>query len=333
MAGNPKQKLKLLYLAQILSERSDEDHCLSISMIEKMLGEKGITSERKSISSDIQVLKDAGFNILHGSTPVRGYYLADRRFELPELRLLVDAVQSSPFISRIKTRELTQKLKSLTSVYQAEQMGEQVYSDDRRKSDNEEILYSINTIHQAISEGKKIRFIYHHRQLVNNIPVFDAGKDFVISPYATIWANDKYYLVGNYGKYDDLSNYRIDRMKRVTLLDEKLRPHQEVCAYKDAFDAADYVNKVFNMFSGDQPEQIELECDANLLDSIIEYFGINIPFKQLSNGRFHVRVNAVANEGFARWVLGFAGGVEVKSPNSLVQILRRIIFRMNLSYR
>lgn len=333
MAGNPKQKQKLLYLAQILHEKSDEDHCLSIRAIEELLREKGVECERKSVSSDIQILRDAGMEIEHGSVPTRGYYLAERKFELPELRLLVDAVQSSPFISKMKSRELVDKLKSLTSQPQAEKICSSVYSDSRRKSDNEEILYSIYTINEAIDRKKKIRFIYHHRRLVNNIPVFDAGKDFVISPYATLWANDKYYLVGNYGKYDGLAHYRIDRMKRVTMLNEDIRPHSEVCEYTGEFDVADYAGKVFNMFSGDECVPIEMECDGNLLDSVIEYFGINIPFKQLANNRFHVRVNAVANEGFVRWVLSFAGGIEVKSPDSLVQMLRKVIFKMNMSYR
>lgn len=333
MAGNPKQKVKLLFLAEIFLKYSDEKHCLPIKAIEEKLFEKGVPCERKSIANDIQILKEAGMDIRKGSVPSRGFYLARRQFVAAELRMLIDAVQSSPFISRKKTRDLSQKLLSLTSEAQAEVLKGQVYTDVRKKSDNEEILYNIDTLQNAINQGKKVRFIYHHRQLVNNIPVFDAGKDFIISPYATMWDSDKYYLVGNYEKYNDLSHYRIDRMKRVEILKEPARPFQQVCNYAERFDVADYANRVFNMFSGDNPEQIELECEMPLLDSIIETFGLNIPYRQISEDKFSVKVYAVANEGFARWVLNFAGGVVVKSPASLVQTLRKIVFRMNMTYR
>lgn len=333
MAGNPKQKVKLLFLAEIFMKYSDEKHCLPIKAIEEKLLEKGVPCERKSIANDITILKEAGMDIRKGNIPSRGFYLAERQFVMAELRMLIDAVQSSPFISRKKTRDLSEKLLSLTSESQAELLKKQVYTDVRKKSDNEEILHNIDTLQNAINQGKKVRFIYHHRQLVNNIPVFDAGKDFIISPYATMWDSDKYYLVGNYEKYNDLSHYRIDRMKRVEILKDDVRPFQQVCNYAERFDVADYANKVFNMFSGDKPEPIELECEMPLLDSIIETFGLNIPYKQISDDKFSVRVYAVANEGFARWVLNFAGGVVVKSPASLVQILRKIVFKMNMTYR
>lgn len=333
MAGNPKQKVKLLFMAEIFLKYSDEKHCLPIKAIEEKLAEKGVICERKSIANDIQILKEAGMDIRKGNIPSRGFYLAERQFVMAELRMLIDAVQSSPFISRKKTRDLSEKLLSLTSESQAELLKSQVYTEVRKKSDNEEILHNIDTIQNAINQGKKVRFIYHHRQLVNNIPVFDAGKDFIISPYATMWDSDKYYLVGNYEKYNDLSHYRIDRMKRVEILKEDARPFRQVCTYAERFDVADYANKVFNMFSGDSPEPIELECEMALLDSIIETFGLNIPYRQISEDKFSVRVYAVANEGFARWVLNFAGGVVVKSPASLVQILRKIVFKMNMTYR
>ncbi len=333
MAGNPKQKVKLLFMAEIFLKYSDEKHCLPIKAIEEKLAEKGVICERKSIANDIAILKEAGMDIRKGNVPSRGFYLAERQFVMAELRMLIDAVQSSPFISRKKTRDLSEKLLSLTSESQAELLKSQVYTEVRKKSDNEEILHNIETIQNAINQGKKIRFIYHHRQLVNNIPVFDAGRDFVISPYATMWDSDKYYLVGNYEKYDDLSHYRIDRIKRVEILKDDARPFQQVCNYAEKFDVADYANRVFNMFSGENPEPIELECEMPLLDSIIETFGLNIPYKQISDDKFSVKVYAVANEGFARWVLNFAGGVVVKSPASLVQVLRKIVFKMNMTYR
>lgn len=332
MAGNPKQKLKLLYVADYLRRYSDDRHSVSVASIIEHLKGLGIDAERKSIYTDIGVLKEYGLPIEYSTTP-QGYYLDQTDFEPCELKLLIDAVKASPVISQRKTAALTRKLCAMTSVYNAEKL----CPEDKEprhsavKSENEEFYYSIDQINDAILNGRKLRFIYHHRVLAGNLPVFDAGREFIISPYAAIWHQDKYYVVGNYEKYDDLSHYRIDHMKKVQCLSKPARPISEVSEY-ETFDAAEYTRRVFNMYAGSEPVPVELECEPRLLEAMIERFGINVPYRQLSGGRFMVRVNAVANEGFENWILNFGGGVVVRSPAELRQSIKRRLRAMSESY-
>ncbi len=334
MAGNPKQKLKLLYIADFLRRNSDDQHAVSVAGIIAYLNEMGITAERKSIYTDIAVLREYGLPIERGVTPHQGYYMAETEFEPCELLLLIDAIQASPVISQRKTAALTRKLCQMTSIYNAEKLCPTNNNGQRRspvKSENEEFYYSIDQIHNAILNGRKLRFIYHHRVLAGSLPVFDAGREFIISPYAAIWHQDKYYVVGNYEKYDDLSHYRIDHMKKVQCLSQPARPLNEVSEW-ETFDAVEYTRKVFNMYAGSEPVSVELECEPYLLEAMIERFGINVPYRQLAGGRFLVKVSAVANEGFENWILNFGGGVTVRSPLELRQSLRKKLETMAESY-
>lgn len=333
MSGNPKQKLKLLYIADILKKYTDEEHAMAVGEIIEHLEKEGIVAERKSVYNDIKVLRDYGMPIINGNEPVRGFFYAGGEFQLSELMMLIDAVQASPVITRKKTKEFIEKLRSMASVHQSQQLESQIYIDNRFKSENEEIYYNIDRIKQAVNRGVKIKFIYQRRQLVGNIPVLDTGREFVISPYATIWNDDKYYLVGNYDKYDDLSHYRIDKMKRVECTDEPARDFREVCGYTTRFDAADYTRRVFNMFAGANQRGVELICENRLLEAMIERFGISVPYKQIDSEHFMIKVYAVANDGLEQWILNFGGGVVVKSPSELRDSIKKRLESMLESYK
>lgn len=337
MAGNPKQKLKLLYISEYLKKYTDDEHCVSVPQIIEYLEEQGISAERKSIYQDIDILREYGLSIIRGQAPMNGYFLSESDFQLSELKMLVDAVKASPVISRKKTAELIRKLESMGSIYQAQSLeaadSRSKAGDFSNKTDNEEFYYNIDRIHTAIQKGKKIRFFYRKRTLVNNLPVFDNGREFIISPYAALWHQDKYYVVGNYEKYDDLSHYRIDRMKHVDVCDQPVRRLSEVSRYKAGFDAADYTKTVFNMYAGDKPEPVELECSIDLLEVIIERFGINIPFRKIGEDRFSVRVSAVINDGFEKWLLNLGGSAIVRSPDSLRDSLRKRLESMLKQFR
>ncbi len=322
MAGNPKQKLKLLYIYDYLRRYSDDNHAVTVSDIIAFLEENGVSAERKSIYTDIEVLREYGLAVEHSTTKLRGYYVSRKGFQRGELMLLADAVYASPVISQKKTLALIEKLCDMVSIYQAKALMKQYQTSTNAKglglkTENEEFYHNIETIQNAIISGKKIRFMYHRRVLMNNLPVFDSGREFIISPYAAVWNQDKYYIVGNYEKYDDLSHYRIDRMKKVTMLEERVRPLREVSTYKEKFDIADYSRRVFNMFAGTEPEYVELECDIKLLETIIDRFGINIPYKQTAKDRFTVKAYAVINDGFEKWLLNLGGGVVVRAPKDL----------------
>lgn len=324
MADKGKGKLKLLYILQYLQTHSDDGHPVSTEELMEMLRARGIDCERKSIYSDVQTLRDSGLDILRVKTPCNGYALASRTFEVPELRLLMDAVRAASFITPKKTDELIEKLGTLCSVHQAASLVSQVGGNHKSKYANEEIYYNIDTIDKAIALGKKIKFRYCKRQLdVKNRGVKVTEKDFTVSPYALIWSDDQYYLVSNHEKYDNLMHTRIDRMKGVHMISRPARPASEVSPYPDGFDAADYAAKVFHMFSG-EVEPLELLCHNSLLEEMLDRFGTEITLTKSKRDEFFcLQAEGVVSDGLASWLMQFSDRVEVVSPASLRKKIKR----------
>ena len=317
MAEKGYTKLKLLYIKQYLEKYSDEDNLVKAEELIEMLAEKGINCERKSIYADINALKSYGVDI---STEKRGYRVLARDFELPELRLLMDAVQAANFISAKKSKELISKIGDLCSTNQAKILEKQVYIDNRNKCTNEEIYYNIDLVNKAIVQKKKISFTYIKRKI-------DEGKKEIIleeklltvSPYALIWSNDHYYLVSNNSKYDNLMHTRIDRMKKVELIDEPSRDFAEVSPYRAFFDSADYSGKLFNMFSGDN-QKLRLRCSDSILEEMIDRFGDDCDISKVAGQEkdtFQLDTSCVCSEGLVSWLMQFGSKVEVISPESL----------------
>ena len=318
MAKTGKTKLKLLYIKDYLEKHSDENHPVGAEELEKMLGEKGIACERKSIYSDVNTLKEYGMEIFRVRVPENGYYIGSRDFEEPQLRLLIDAVQAANFITERKTKELVKKIASLCSESEGKQLTKQVYIENRVKCTNEEIYYNIDVLNRAIRQRKKVTFVYSKR-VVADTPnsVKRSEKQFTVSPYALVWSNDHYYLVGNNQKYDNLMHTRIDRMKKVEMLDETVRPFSEVSEYKRYFDSADYVGKLFNMFSGSL-QQLDFICDNSILEEILDRFGKGaLITKCTDDEHFRMRMKMVVSEGLVSWIMQFGKKIKVVEPLSL----------------
>lgn len=333
MAGRPQQKLKLLYIQKILSEHSDEQHPLSSGEIINALAGYGIQTERKSIYSDIDTLRDFGVDIIKTKTPKSGYFIGSRKFQASEIRMFIDAIRTAPFITPSKTNDLIKKLESELSLYQAASIASQTHSFNVTKTENSEVYYNIDTIQHAIAEKSKIRFFYYHRQIVNNMPVNNAGKEFVFSPYALMWDSDRYYMVGNYDKYDNLSHYRVDRMKKVEIIQNSTaRPFSEVCEYTHTFNTADYSKKVFKMYSGGNEISFVLLCDNDMLEPIIDRFGKQMPFHTVDSGHFKVTVRGQISEGLISWLMEVGEKVRVVSPDSLVELLKKRISSIAQNY-
>ncbi|MEG1887312.1 MAG: WYL domain-containing transcriptional regulator [Oscillospiraceae bacterium] len=330
MAGNSKQKLKLLYLLDILKKFSDEQYPISTSSICERLEILGVKSERKSIYSDIDVLKEYGFDIIKTRVPCNGYFLASREFEVPEVRLLMDAVQSAGFISHKKTAELINKLEGLLSTNTVRAMGKNVYINNRSKCNNEEIYYNIDAISTAILRQKKITLKYQKRVICEQKIVAEI-KEHKISPYAMFWVNDHYYLVGNNEKYENLMHLRIDRMKSVTVLEENYRHFSEVCEYKTSFDVADYSGKTFNMFGG-KICNIQFLCNVKLLDQIIDKFGDNIYIRAEDDKHFFVSTKALVSDGLIGWILQFGNDIEIISPLETKEMLLQKVTALQKMY-
>lgn len=324
MPGVKNTKLKFLYLIDIFKKYTDEEHALNVSEICELLESRyGLTSERKSLYKDIEILTDYGFDMIHANTPKNGYFLGEREFETAELRLLSDAVQAADFISPQKTRQLITKIESFSSKYQAQNLREQVYIDSRRKTNNEKIYYVISNLDTAIKQQKMVKLIYTRRHITDKYTTCSEERDFILNPYALIWSDDHYYLICNNPKYDNLMHLRIDRILSVEMLNRTARSFSEVTEYKNRFDCADYAGKIFSMFSG-EPVKVELSCDNSLIEQMLDRFGDDISLVRSSEqDRFKLKVSAAVNDGFVSWIMSFGEKIKVVYPEELRNMVRK----------
>ncbi len=314
------QKLRLLYIIDILSKKSDEDHPMSATQIMDYLrNDYGIECERKTVYDCIECLNEYGYEIIKSQSP-RGYFMTPYYFEPAELRLLIDAVQSADFISAKKTKSLIKKFSPFASEYQYKRIEKQVYIDNRNKCANENLFIIIDIISSAISARKQIEVTYRRRKIVDGKTAQYEEKTMIINPYALIWANDHYYLVGNYSKYDNLIHLRIDRLKNVKVLDSYSRHFSEVSPYQNYFDIADYSNKHLSMFSGDI-KPVELICNNEMIEEIIDKFGEKTYMKPCDENCFITKVDVAVTDGLVSWIMQYGDKVKVKSPKELKNMI------------
>ncbi len=315
-----KQKLRLLYIIDILSKKSDEEHPMSATQIMDYLREDyGIDCERKTVYDCIECLNEYGYEIIKSQSP-RGYFMTPYYFEPAELRLLIDAVQAADFISAKKTKSLIKKFSSFASEYQYKRIEKQVYIDNRNKCVNENLFIVIDIISSAILSRKQIEVIYRRRKIVDGKTAKYEEKTMVINPYALIWADDHYYLVGNYSKYDNLIHLRIDRLKSVKVLDTYSRHFSEVSPYKTFFDIADYSNKHLSMFSGDI-KPVEMICKNSMIEDFIDQFGEKVLMKPFDEENFIAKVDVAVTDGLVAWIMQYGDKVKVKSPKELKNMI------------
>ncbi len=315
---------KTMLIYRILETYTDEEHPLTTTQIVDLLEKQGVSAcGRKAIYDVIASLNNIGCDIVRSRGYRGGFFLASRKFELPEVMLLIDAVRSAGFITPRKTNSLVEKLKSLVSIRQAKSMVSQVYVDSQTsKCDNEEIYIIIDQLHDAIMQKKKVTFTYTRRSIDVQNKKKITEKLFVVSPYALIWKDDHYYLVCNNEKYDNLMNLRIDRMKALEVLeDSEIRPISQVSSYCDHFDTQDYSSKMFNMFSGEDCE-VKLRCSLKLQEEMMDRFGSSIPLSAADSGHFETLVHATLSDGFISWVMQYGADVQVLSPQVLVDMIR-----------
>lgn len=331
MAKTNTSKIKLLCLLDILKAKSDEDHPITIPEIIGELEKQEISAERKSLYRDIEVLQEAGFDIVRVRSPKQGYYLGERDLQLAEIRLLMDGVLSAGFITPKKSKELLGKLCCDLSEYQKKQLDGQVYLDHRHKQANEEIYYTVDALHRAIAAKRKIRFSYGRRVMDEKGKITLSTKEFTVSPYALLWNDDSYYVIANNEKYDNLMHLRVDRMHQVDILSEPYRSFEEVSDYRNFFDVADYAGKLFNAFSG-KPVTVELLCKEDLLEPIFDRFGSDVPVRARGEGKFSVRFKAAMSDGLVHDILNFGCGVQVLSPRELRQKVKDTVENLYQMY-
>jgi len=312
---------------KMLLEKSDENHPITVQQIIDELGEYGIEAERKSIYSDIEILNDFGFDIICEKDRANKYFIGKREFELAELKLLVDAVQSSKFITHKKSSELIKKLETLTSAHEANQLHRQVMIADQVKGLNENIYYNVDTIHKAIQENKAIRFKYFNYNINREIEYRHQGDWYYSSPYALTWADENYYMIAYHERYNDISNFRVDRMKEIEILEKPRFIPEEA---KD-FNVADYTKKYFRMFSG-ATEMVKLKMDNELVNVVIDRFGTELQMKKYDEKSFIIHVEVVCSDTFFGWLFMFGDKVKILAPQKIVEEMKELVAKVQGVY-
>lgn len=309
MAKNGSHKLKILYLMKMFLEQTDEEHSIGIADIIRELENYGISAERKSIYADIDTLKVFGLDISKKKSKSTEYYLASREFELPELKLLVDAVQCSKFVTHKKSNELIKKIESLTSKKQAMMLQRQVYVANRAKSINENIYYNVDKLHQAIADNRKVSFQYFDYNLDKEKVFRKDGDRYVISPYSLSWDDENYYVIAYYKKHDNFVHYRVDRMSSIELMDEM----RDLLNEDTVFNVAEYAKQTFNMFNG-VDEVVWLEFDNDLVNQVLDRFGADISIQKETEETFSIRTRVKVSSTFFSWVAQYGKKARIMQP-------------------
>lgn len=328
MARSSFQKLKILYVMDYLLRNSDETHPVSVAQLIAELDGHGVSAERKSIYDDIESLREYGLDIIQtGTGRCTGYYVASRDFELPELKLLVDSVQSSKFITHKKTVALIKKIENLASVYDAQLLRRQVYVKNRIKTMNESIYYNVDEIHRGIAENRKIRFHYFEYTVQKKRRFRRDGAWYIISPFALSWDDENYYLVGYDSEAGIIKHFRVDKMTDIDTTEEE-RDGQEIYA---ALDMGVYARKTFGMFTGDETS-VQLRFENDLVGAVLDRLGRDVMLVPDGDLHFTVRTDVVVSPQFFAWVLGFGSKAKVLGPESVVVRMQEHIDRVAKLY-
>ena len=311
-----------------LLKRSDENHPVTVAQLIGELESHGISAERKSIYDDLESLREYGLDILQtGSGKNSGYYVASHEFELPELKLLVDSVQSSKFITYKKTLSLIKKIESLTSVYDAQLLRRQLYVKNRIKTMNESIYYNVDELHRGIAENRKIRFHYFEYTVRKERRFRRDGAWYVLSPYALSWDDENYYLVGFDSEAGIIKHFRVDKMADIQVTEEP-RDGEEIYA---ALDMGVYARKTFGMFTGEETS-VRLRFEKDLVGAVIDRLGRDVMLVPDGEDHFTVRTNVIVSPQFFAWVLGFGNKAKILGPESVVRKLREHLNQVTALY-
>ena len=297
-------RLKIMYLYQILMTETDEDHILTMPQIIAKLEERGIKASRKALYQDIKALQQFGVDIDGGRGANSGYRVLSRDFQLPELKLLADAVSAARFLTKKKSEELLAKIGTLASVHEAKDL-RRIHVSESYKGFNERIYLSMDEISRAISAGRQITFKYFRYDRHKKKDYGDGER--VCSPIALTWSEERYYLVAYYEKYHEIANFRVDRMENVRMREEKaIEPPK-------GFKLARYLSESFSMFSGATTE-VTLRFTNDLVNAVIDRFGTDVPILPEGEGHFNIHVHVKAEKPFFGWIFGFGGNAEIISP-------------------
>lgn len=319
MAGS-SLKLKTLYLMKILLEKTDESHLMSAADLSAALSEYGMSADRKTIYGDIETLKTFGIDVVQQKGTNAGYYVGTREFELPELKLLVDAVQASKFITTKKSNELIKKLEALTSENDAKQLQRNVFIYNRPKTGNETIYYNVDKIHTAIMNDRQIQFHYGEWTVRKELQLKKNGELYHVSPWALTWDDANYYLIAYDETADHIKHYRVDKMQDMDIVPAKRQGKQ---CFRN-FDLAAFAKKTFSMYGG-RDETVSLICHNDIAGVVIDRFGKNTMLVPVDAAHFKVNVLVAVSSQFFGWVTGVGKKMQIAGPESVKSEYRKYL--------
>ena len=322
-------KIKLLRIWEILKQDSDENNPLTTNQIIEKLSESGIICDRRTLYQDISTLNSYGYEVIcKKGQHSNGYYVIDRSFDVPELRILIDAVQAASFISPKKTAELTDKIAALGGSYRADIIKKNIIEFNTTKHNNEHIYYSVNAIEDAILAGKKISFQYfdlnesHERVFRKN------GEKYLVNPVAMVFSNDNYYLICYHDNHDGITTYRIDRMLNVSVSDQEINK----AAQPKGLNIAKHRKQSFSMFGG-KTETVKFEADKDLLDVIYDKFGEDTQIRSLGNGKISFTADVQVSPVFFGWCCMLGDKLRVAQPESILLAFKQHLAKISLFYQ
>ncbi|SES65352.1 Predicted DNA-binding transcriptional regulator YafY, contains an HTH and WYL domains [Pseudobutyrivibrio sp. C4] len=316
MSKGLNQKLKLSMLCKIMQEETDDEHSLTLQQIIKKLEAYDITAERKSLYDDFKCMdENLDVEVIKEQIGRETFYhVGSRQFQLAEVKLLIDAIQSSKFISQNKSKELIKKMKGFVSKYQADKLQRQVYVNDRIKSMNESTYYAVDDIHTAIAENKKVTFQYCSWTVEKNLEPRKNGELYKVSPWALTWADENYYLVAYDSEAGKVKHYRVDKMLHLNKIDE-LREGKE---FFNNFDMGTYALENFSMFGG-EIKRVHIEFPNDKVGIFIDRFGKDIAIREAGQDRSMIAVDVAISSQFFGWIFGLGSDVKVTGPEAVVE--------------
>ncbi|MBR3178100.1 MAG: WYL domain-containing protein [Clostridia bacterium] len=328
MAQGEQQKAKLLYLMRILSEETDDSHGLTLKQITEKLNAYGITADRKTLYNDFELLRTFGIDIINEQ---KGrdylYHVGSREFELPELKLLVDSVQSAKFLSVRKSNDLIKKIESLGSRYDAKHLQRQVLISDRVKTMNESVYYSVDLLHEAINTNRQVRFHYFQWNTKKEMELRKNGAWYQISPWGLMWDDENYYLVAFDAEDEKIKHYRVDKMLHLQIVNEDRKGNEQF----QQFNPAKYSKSLFGMYGGETVE-VTVEGRKEFAGIVIDRFGKDVLIRKKDEDHFIAHITVALSRPFFGWMFSVGDGLKIIAPESVVCRMKEELDRVRNLY-
>ena len=321
MANNGVLKMKMLALWEILRQDSDAEHPLSTNELCRKLNAKGIPCERKSVPTDMAQFKDYGFEVESKKIGrERVYYIEDRQFSIPELKILIDAVQAATFITPKKSTEQVEKLAALGGSHRAEILRSNIVHFNTRKHTNESIFYSVNELEQALIQKRQASFLYFDLNEKHERVYRKEQKRYVVDPVALVFLGDNYYLMCYSTKYEQIVSYRVDRMENVTVLETPACPQAQLPEQQ----IAAFTEQTFKMFGG-ETEEVVLRFSDELIGTVYDKFGEDTQMYRVNENSCGAKVTVQVSPTFWGWVFQFRGELEIVEPQYLIDTYKSLL--------